>query len=85
MAQLSELTLKTVQTHFNTKTIDMDLVIQRMNHPETKILKETPTEMDLKNRKPKFDTISQPEEYIHPDCPQWVLDLDVRYRGFGKV
>ena len=75
VAQLSELSLKTVQTHFNAEPIDMDLVIQRMNNPDTKILKDIPTGMGLKNRKPKFDTIIQPEEYIHPDCPQWVLDL----------
>jgi hypothetical protein len=75
VSQLSGLSLKTVQTHFSSEPIDMDLVIQRMNNPDTKILKEIPTGMGLKNRKPKFDTITQPEEYIHPDCPQWVLDL----------
>lgn len=75
VAQLSELSLKTVQTHFNAEPIDMDLVIQRMNNPDTKILKDIPTGMGLNNRKPKFVTVTLPEEYIHPDCPQWVLDL----------
>ena len=74
VAQLSEMSLKTVQTHFTTEPIDMDLVIQRMNDPETKILKEIPTGMGLNNRKPRFVTVTLPVEFIHPDCPQWVLN-----------
>lgn len=79
VAKISGLSHKTVQTHFNAEPIDMDMVIQQMNDPETKILKETPTGMGLKNRRPKFITIPHAEEFIHAECPKWVLDYRTPY------
>lgn len=87
VAKLSGLSLKTVQTHFNAEPIHMDQIIQQMNDPATEILNERPTGIDLNNRKTKFDTILQHEEYIHPNCPKWVLDqLYSNYtRSFSEI
>lgn len=79
VAQASGLSLRTVKTYFKAEAIDMDLVIQQMNDPETKILREIPTGMGLNGRKPKYDRIMPPNAYIHPDCPQWVFKMAEQY------
>lgn len=75
VSQMTGLSLKTVQIQFNSKPIDMDMVIQQVNDPTNPILEEKPTGMGINGRLSGFGRIIQPEEFIHPECPQWVLEM----------
>jgi len=70
VSQITGLSLKTVQIHFNSEPIDMDMVIQQMNDPENVILEDKLTRMGLNGGISRFGTITHPEEFIHPECPR---------------
>lgn len=75
VSKISGLSLKTVQTYFNSDPIDIDLVLQQVNDPEYQIIEDKPTGRVLNDRFSKFGRIIHLEEYIHPECPKWVLEM----------
>jgi hypothetical protein len=72
VSKITGLSLKTVQKHFNSQPIDMEMILQEMNKPQ----EYTPRPNQIKSGVRYSDkcTIIPQEDYIYPDCPQWVLD-----------
>lgn len=71
------LSLKTVQTHFNSEPINMEEEVKKIN--DLKYLENEPIASTTGNR---FKSISRNreaqsllKEFIHPTCPKWALDF----------
>ena len=70
ISRMTGLSLKTVQTHFNAKPIDMDQVLNNLNHPITSGQKDITrtTGIRFKTAFTGNNTFRPPDDCIHPDC-----------------
>ena len=77
VSTLSGMSLKTVQKYFNCEPIDFDIVIEEFNDPSILFEKYLFTEDCPVQFKDKITTEkhnTRYSDYIHPDCPIWVVN-----------
>jgi hypothetical protein len=59
-----------VKRHYKKERIDLDSMVQEINTTTTA---GTPG-IEFNHRKLLNGVVDSPDDYTHPDCPQWVIN-----------
>jgi hypothetical protein len=78
IAEITGLYVQTVRKYFNSEPIDMDQVINDINHPITPVVITAITGIEFKEEYLKNIDNVTPENYIDPESSQWVCEYEFR-------
>jgi hypothetical protein len=70
VSEHSGVSLTTVKRHFKKEPTDLELMVQDINTATT----PGTTGIEFNRGDINVGTIYQSNDYIHPDCPQWVIN-----------
>jgi hypothetical protein len=70
VSEYSGVSLTTVKRHYKKETTDLEQIVKEINNPTTA---GTPG-IEFNNGIFSGGTNCQPDDYTHPDCPQWVIN-----------
>jgi outer membrane protein assembly factor BamA len=73
VARVCGLSLKTVKNHYKKTPVDIEELVEIFNDS---ITPTRPTGIRFKDRLDWEGTDTKEGEYIHPECPQWVLEYE---------